>query len=185
MRLDSGGACPPGDEEVEVTRRVFLDTEFIEDGVTIDLVSIALVDDQGRDFYAISTEFNPAAANVWVRENVLAKLPWERRAERGGPWRSRTEIAAGVLAFLAPTDNWDDLELWAYYGAYDHVALAQLWGPMIDLPKGVPMFTHELMQLWEDAGRPPKPPQPRDAHDALADARWNRALWTVCMTQGV
>jgi hypothetical protein len=40
------------------------------------------------------------------------------------------------LAFLSepvagrPNEN---LELWAWYGAYDHVALAQLWGSMVAL----------------------------------------------------
>ena len=30
------------------------------------------------------------------------------------------------------------------YGAYDHVALAQLSGPMVLLPDGVPMWTNDL-----------------------------------------
>lgn len=55
--------------------RFFYDTEFIEDGVTIELVSIGVVDETGREFYAVSTEFDPAKAGPWVRENVLAKLP--------------------------------------------------------------------------------------------------------------
>ena len=36
-------------------RRYFYDTEFIEDGTTIDLVSIGVVDETGREFYAVST----------------------------------------------------------------------------------------------------------------------------------
>ena len=39
-------------------RRYFYDTEFIEDGTTIDLVSIGIVDEAGREFYAVSTEFD-------------------------------------------------------------------------------------------------------------------------------
>ena len=40
-------------------RRFFYDTEFIEDGTTIDLVSIGVVDETGREFYAVSTQFDP------------------------------------------------------------------------------------------------------------------------------
>ncbi|MBA3574969.1 MAG: 3'-5' exoribonuclease, partial [Pseudonocardiales bacterium] len=32
--------------------RFFYDCEFIEDGLTIDLVSIGVVDEDGREFYA-------------------------------------------------------------------------------------------------------------------------------------
>ena len=55
--------------------RYFYDTEFIEDGSTIELVSIGIVAEDGREFYAVSTEFNASNANEWVRENVLSKLP--------------------------------------------------------------------------------------------------------------
>ena len=64
------------------------------------------------------------------------------------------------------------------------VALAQLFGRMINLPPGIPMFTHELMQLWQDAGRPDKPEQ-KDAHTALADARWNRELYRTCRSASI
>ncbi|MGH3782429.1 MAG: polyadenylate-specific 3'-exoribonuclease AS, partial [Pseudonocardiaceae bacterium] len=39
--------------------RFFYDCEFIEDGVTIELISIGVVDEQGREYYAVSTEFDP------------------------------------------------------------------------------------------------------------------------------
>ena len=55
--------------------RYFYDCEFIEDGRTIDLVSIGMVDETGREFYAVSTEFDPSRAIDWVRRNVLDKLP--------------------------------------------------------------------------------------------------------------
>jgi hypothetical protein len=56
-------------------------------------------------------------------------------------------------------------------GAYDHVALCQLWGSMSALPAAMPRFTRELRQLWEDRGRPRMPRRSVDVHDALVDAR--------------
>ena len=55
--------------------RFFYDSEFIEDGTTIELISIGVVAEDGREFYAVSTEFDPARAGDWVRANVLPKLP--------------------------------------------------------------------------------------------------------------
>jgi hypothetical protein len=151
--------------------RFFYDCEFIEDGRTIDFVSIGMVDETGREFYAVSTEFDPSRAIPWVQRNVLAKLPPPADAA----WRSLERIRADLLAFL--TAPGEDIELWAWMAAYDHVALCQLWGDMRSLPRIIPRFTHELRQRWECAGSPPLPPAPPDQHDALADARHNLARW--------
>jgi hypothetical protein len=159
--------------------KYFYDTEFIENGSTVDLISIGIVAEDGREYYAISTQFDPANAGVWVKENVLNKLP----GAENGLWKPRSQIASEVRDFILGDPTNDALpyvELWAYYGSYDHVALCQLYGTMMDLPEGMPMYTRELMQLWENAGRPERPALAYE-HDALADARWNKALWNVCV----
>jgi hypothetical protein len=161
--------------------RYFYDCEFIEDGRAIDLVSIGVVDEHGREFYAISTEFDPAPAVPWVRRNVLDRLP-----SPGHPaWRSRARIRDDLYAFLieplaaggGATGRPPELELWAWYAAYDHVVLAQLWGRMPDLPREIPRFTKDLRQLWDDRGRPLLPQSQEQRHDALVDARHNLARW--------
>ena len=151
--------------------RYFYDCEFIEDGRTIELVSIGVVDTDGREFYAVSTEFDGGRAGAWVRANVLPKLP----SPADQAWRSRDQIKQDLLRFLTAPGG--DIELWAWIAAYDHVVLCQLWGAMPALPRSIPRFTRELRQRWEDAGRPRLPGPPSDAHDALADARHNLARW--------
>ncbi len=156
--------------------RYFYDCEFIEDGRIVDLVSIGVVDEHWREFYAISTEFDPAPALPWVRRNVLDRLP-----SPGHPaWRSRARIRDDLYAFLLePLTEGQELELWAWYAAYDHVVLAQLWGRMPDLPREIPRFTKDLRQLWDDRGRPVLPQSKQQRHDALVDARHNLARWQV------
>ncbi len=156
-----------------MTRFVY-DTEFIEDGTTIDLVSIGVVsEDGGRELYCVSTEFDPDKAIPWVRRNVLDQLP--SPADRA--WCSRATIRERLLEFL--TADGEDIELWAWYGAYDHVALCQLWGAMRALPRALPRFTRDLRQRWEDVGSPLLPADPEGQHDALVDARHNLARWRV------
>jgi hypothetical protein len=157
--------------------RYFYDCEFIEDGRLIDLVSIGVVDEHGREYYAVSTEFDDSRAVSWVRRNVLDKLP----SPSDKAWRSRERIRAELLDFLTEplrTGEADEMELWAWYAAYDHVALAQLWGSMPALPREIPRFTKDLRQLWDDAGRPSLPVA-EGRHDALVDARHNLARWRV------
>ncbi|HET9875324.1 MAG TPA: polyadenylate-specific 3'-exoribonuclease AS [Mycobacterium sp.] len=146
--------------------RYFYDTEFIDDGRTIELISIGVVAEDGREYYGVSTEFDPGRAGHWVRTHVLPKLP----PPASQVWRPRSRIRADLEAFLR-VDGAEPIELWAWVGAYDHVVLCQLWGPMTDLPATMPRFTRELRQLWEDRGCPGMPPRPPDTHDALVDAR--------------
>ncbi|PTR32177.1 uncharacterized protein DUF5051 [Rhodococcus sp. OK519] len=150
--------------------RYFYDCEFIEDGRTIELVSIGVVCEDGREFYAVSTEFDPERAGKWVRRNVLPKLP----SPSSPLWKSRTKIRDDLMKFLVPRPGIEP-ELWAWVAAYDHVVLCQLWGAMTELPSNMPRYTRELRQHWEEHGSPPLPPVPDDAHDALTDARHNLA----------
>jgi len=55
--------------------RCFVDTEFYEDGNTIDLISIGAVRSDGAEFYAVSTEAKLDRVSPWVREHVLTQLP--------------------------------------------------------------------------------------------------------------
>lgn len=164
--------------------RYFYDCEFIEDGRMVDLVSIGVVDEHGREFYAVSTEFDESAAVPWVRRHVLTQLP----SPGDSAWRDRRRIRDELWEFLvAPLREQpgEQIELWAWFAAYDHVVLAQLWGAMPQLPREIPRFTKELRQLWDDLGRPPLPEASGGRrHDALVDARHNLARWRAMTATG-
>jgi len=49
----------------------FLDCEFIEDGKTIDLISIGIVSSDDREYYAVNNECKFENASDWVWKNVL------------------------------------------------------------------------------------------------------------------
>jgi hypothetical protein len=143
--------------------KVFFDTEFIEDGRTIDLVSIGMVREDGATFYAEPRESNLGQASDWVRSNVLPHL-------RGGAYlMNRSEIAGRVIAFAG-----EKPEFWAYFSSYDWVVLCQLYGRMIDLPKGWPMWCRDVKQLAASLGDPALPDKSYARHYALADAEWTK-----------
>lgn len=158
--------------------RYFFDTEFIDDGHTIDLISIGVVADNGREFYAVSNEAELASASDWVWSNVIPHLP-----PRTDPaWMSRMEIAHRLFRFVG--QNGSPPEFWAYYASYDWVALCQLFGPMIDVPRDWPKWCRDLKQLSEFVGGPRHPKQVGQEHHALADARWNRELYYFLIQAG-
>jgi hypothetical protein len=148
--------------------RFWYDTEFIEDGRTIELVSIGVVAEDGREYYAVSTEFDPDRAVPWVRDNVLNQLP----APGDPAWRGRGQIRDDLLELLGT-----EPQLWAWIAPYDHLVLAQLWGDMPALPHHLPRYTRDVKQLWDSLGRPPLPSQPSGLHHALDDARHVKVRW--------
>lgn len=155
--------------------KYFYDCEFHENGHTIDLISIGIVAEDGREYYAVNKQalWDRIAQNQWLMDNVVPHLP----PRTDGAWKTRAEIAFEVSVFLKPSES--GIQLWADYGAYDHVALAQLFGRMIDLPSHVPMYTNEFRQhLWMH-GDPELPKQPEGLHDALADARHLKTCFEV------
>ena len=141
--------------------KIWFDTEFIEDGRTIDLLSIGLVAADGRRYYAEPSETDRSRADEWVRKNVIAHLT--------GETKPRAQIAREIVQFAGA-----DPEFWAYYADYDWVALCQLYGRMIDLPKGWPKYCRDLKQLCDGLGNPRLPKQTSTEHHALADAEWAR-----------
>jgi hypothetical protein len=168
--------------------RYFYDTEFIEDGRTVDLISIGIVADDGREMYAVSADMptDRIMKHDWLRANVVPSLPMVRHdgikplrrpfLDRAHPdVAPRTAIARAVRDFILGTHPHElpYVELWADYGAYDHVALCQLFGTMMDLPEGMPMFTHDIQQAASALGLSYKglPEQESGLHNALADAR--------------
>lgn len=166
--------------------RYWLDTEFIEDGKTIDLISIGIVAEDGRELYCEVADVDWSKASPWVLENVkphlrhLApkfanNLMWSLDGGIGG-LMAREVIAEQVRAFCNPELHGKP-EFWGYYADYDWVVLCQLFGTMMELPKGWPMYCRDIKQLCDDLGNPKLPEQGKGEHHALADAKWNKTAW--------
>lgn len=142
--------------------KYFFDTEFIEDGRTIDLISIGIVAEDGKQFYAVSSEFDASKANEWVKKHVLSYLECQPHIQP----MSRNEIKEGILKFVD-----DKPEFYAYYADYDWVSMCQLFGQMIDLPAHFPMFCRDIKQTATELEFD-LPKQLYNCHHAINDALW-------------
>jgi hypothetical protein len=290
--------------------KYFLDTEFIEGTQkgfflkrraggytraipTIDLISIGIVAEDGREYYAISKDFNLKEAwnryeekvnkdykstigngsdghynpmyikEYWIRDNVLKPiynelmgLLWEefKRDDYYFTYsdlkelinkygKTNKQIAEEIKMFIANykfDDIWDEgarhdssfgngvnntyyyikagvdspiyvgtsksdkPEFYGYYADYDWVVFCWLFGKMMDLPNGFPMYCNDLKQsldernikyqeevklyLQQAKGVDYIPqnydiknengyPKQTNEHNALADARWTKDLY--------
>lgn len=152
--------------------KAFFDTEFIENGTQHfpQLVSIGIVREDGAEYYA-EFEVDWSLANQWVLDNVAPKL-------KGGDMiKTYAQAREEILLFCG-----DSPEIWAYFADYDWVIFCGIFGRMVDLPRGWPMYCRDLKQLmWHlcisnkdlrEAGL-----SNENAHDALDDARWNKRVY--------
>jgi len=144
--------------------KFWFDTEFIEDGRTIDLLSIGICSEDGRTYYAECADVDVSRASEWVKENVISYLT--------GDVKNRDVIAREIVEFVG-----DSPEFWAYYADYDWVALCQLYGTMMQLPQSWPMYCRDIKQWCDQLGNPRLPEQSKGEHHALMDALWNRSAW--------
>lgn len=231
--------------------KYFLDTEFIERPGSIQLISIGIVCEDGRSYYAVSKDFNIKEAwnrydlkydnskpsntseikNFWIRDNVLVPIYWELSNQHipnftgltYNEWRkmftpsfsyfkklikkfgkSNSQIATEIEKFcyhnFDPYNrNGEEIEFYAYYADYDWVVFCWLFGRMIDLPKGFPMYCRDLKQMLDDYAASYNDrfmsgeedfqtrlsfiknkstyPKQQNEHNALSDAKWNKELY--------
>lgn len=162
--------------------KYYIDTEFNEKPGHIHLISIGIVSQSGKEFYAESNEFSPSLCNEWVGKNVFPHLMCNPTGERGNiiikdPGITRMvgkkkDIANEILEFIGDDK---EPEFYGYFADYDWVVFCWLFGRMIDLPKHFPYYCIDLKQILDERDIK-KIPDPEDEHHALADARWNRDL---------
>ena len=260
--------------------KYFIDTEFLEGTQntwfiktkpTIDLISIGIVAEDGREYYAISKEFNLKEAwdrfetgidrsnnkrlkEYWLRDNVLKTIYIDKIHDdmrnyipftyngmksiikRFG--KTNKQIASEIIKFCNKSESIIDTEFYnsphmyadaqirkangeivkhvqlnstpifyGYYADYDWVVFCWLFGKMIDLPNGFPMYCIDLKQEldskvttlrnrtdatkvkvadWDvylrSFTRDPKYPKQVNEHNALADARWTKQLYDYLNT---
>ena len=152
--------------------KYYIDCEFIEDGHTIDLISIGIVCEDGRELYLESADFDKGKSNQWVRENVLPHL-------KGGECRWPLRSIRVTLRDFFDVEDYGKPELYGWCSGYDFVALCQLFGTMMDIPQGWPHYIKDLQQVLDDRGISDDelPEQEEGKHNALEDARHIKKLW--------
>ncbi len=175
-----------------MTAAIVYDFEFLEDGQRILPISLGAVAEDGRHLYAVFAEAPQdqllSQPDSFVRDYVWPHLPTvpcprgHRCISRGKGHLDRDHPDVRPAATIARL--WSQFvldtparQLWADHAAYDHVAQAQLFGTMQQLPAHVPMFTREIQQEYERLGSPLVPVRDlATEHHALHDARHGMAV---------
>lgn len=155
--------------------KIFFDFEFIEDGpaFVMEPISIGMFREDGAELYREFKDVDWSLANQWVLDNVKPHLYGSQdfdKALRTGVLNSKGNIAKEIIDFAGESP-----EFWAYFADYDWVILCQLFGRMVDLPKGWPYFCLDIKQYMYhlDVKKEDMNIENSLEHHALADAYWN------------
>jgi len=153
--------------------KVYHDWEFLEIDNSVFPISVGMVAESGAELYYIFQDapWERIAEHSWLSANVVPYL----HSDRTNVADTKT-IRYEVDKFLeaAYLEGGNNLELWGWYSAYDHVCLGQLFGAMVALPVCVPMWTNDIKQEAMRLGNVRIPDQRKPgetAHNALFDAR--------------
>ena len=156
--------------------KFWIDTEYDDSGDRPVLISLGAVAEDGREFYAVSAEFDADCVKPFVRENVLPYLP-----PRASPdWMPLSRISDAFLGFIGE----DQAEFWSLIATYDWFLVTnELLGGLDNLPSN---WNFECWDLYQWAWRigaskvyPQLQPvfEDTDEHHALSCARLHRRIY--------
>lgn len=131
--------------------KIFFDTEFTGLRKEAQLISLALVDENNRSFYAEFNDYDKSFYDPWIQENVMDKLTFVRdsyvqyKDDHDGIMckGSKDYVRCLLEQWLA---EYDKVELVSDVCHYDMVLFIDIFGTAFDLPKNVCPSCHDINQ---------------------------------------
>lgn len=144
-------------KQLRVLNNYFFDTEFYENGETIELISIGMVREYDLNtLYLVNKDFDYNAmvqdAKARGLDETISFLDNQVFNNLDSNIRntvSKEEIKIQILNFVRGSP-----QFWASCSAYDWVVLSQLFGVMVNLPSDWPRFCNDLAMLKRIFNKP-------------------------------
>ncbi len=123
--------------------KYFFDTEFYDDGKDLEFISLGIVSEDNRCFYAQNSAIDyRGIKDEWLRKNVINKLWIE--------FKSIDVIRSDLVRFVG-MDR--DAEFWGYNVSYDFFLLCRIFGKMSDLPENFGHTGYDVKCLGKYMGK--------------------------------
>jgi len=158
--------------------KIFLDTEFTGLHQNTTLISIGLISECGKTFYAELTDFNLAQCDEWIMENVLSNLCLKQPHD----YSNGVKVLCNTKNLKRELSNWlkqfDEVEIWSDCLAYDWVLFNEILGHALNIPENVYYIPFDICTLFKIKGIDPDISREEFAeikekqkHNALFDAK--------------
>lgn len=134
--------------------KIFFDTEFTGLHKNTTLISIGLIDENGRTFYAEFNDYDESQCDEWIYEHVIKNLKWSKE----GPVKEFTNILdKGSLEVYGDTkyikealidwlSQYNNVNLISDVCHYDMVLFIDIFGDAFKLPDNVTPACHDINQ---------------------------------------
>lgn len=133
--------------------KIFFDCEFTGLKKDADLISIGLISDNGKEFYAEFTDFNKSKIDDlnWITQNVLNNtiafgssdlldiVTDETTYHKG----TKLQILSELLDWL---DQFEEIQMISDVCHYDYVLFIDIFGTAFDLPDKISACCHDINQ---------------------------------------
>jgi hypothetical protein len=140
--------------------KIFMDTEFTGLHKDTTLISIGLVAENGRTFYAELTDYDKSQVDDWLQVNVIDNLYLHKKLysmkellrasveDDHVELRENKEYTAQTLELWFETFN-EPIQLWSDCLSYDWVLFNDLFGHAFNIPKNVYYIPFDICTLFE------------------------------------
>jgi len=134
--------------------KIFFDTEFTGLHKNTTLISIGLVDDNNRCFYAEFTDYDESQCDDWIKENVIKNLKHKGARDihlKGyNPREDKTWVIGNKQEVYNALYEWlliyDRTQLVSDVCHYDMVLLIDIFGTAWDIPACLNPSCHDINQ---------------------------------------
>lgn len=129
--------------------KIFFDTEFTGLYKNTTLISIGLVSEDNRKFYAELIDYKEDQCDDWIKENVIQHLYKTDKEKRENIYIPNYHLG-GKYEIAKVLENWfaqfDSVELVSDVSHYDMVLFIDLFGGAFQLPKRVCPACYDINQ---------------------------------------
>lgn len=132
---------------------LFFDTEFTGLHAGTTLVSIGIVAENGKKFYAEFSDYDENQCDDWIKENVLKHTILggnDTLAKRLGEDDETTVVLGDKADIRYELGEWlkqfEEVQFVSDVCHYDMVLLIDIFGGAFDLPKNVSAACHDINQ---------------------------------------
>lgn len=179
---------------------IFFDTEFTGLHKNTTLISIGLIAENGKTFYAELTDYDKSQVDDWLNDNVIKNLnrSSDESLSRNMNFTNSIDgkhndiVVNGDKKYVkAKLEEWllqfDEVEIWSDCLAYDWVLFNDIFGHAFNIPKNVYYIPFDICTLFKIKGIDPDISREKfadiegDKHNALYDAKVIKACYEKLM----
>jgi hypothetical protein len=130
--------------------KLFFDTEFTGLHKNTTLISIGIVSECGKSFYAELNDYDKDQIDDWIKNNVIKNLIIKKSNIRD---IENIKYKGDVDGLKKELEKWlkqfKKVEFWSDCLSYDWVLFNQIWGHAFNIPKNIYYIPFDISTLFK------------------------------------